>query len=83
MAHILGTAIGKPDLQWQVINDEQMLKRMLAAGMHPNIARDVVAMNAGMHSGKLYEDYYRNKPVLGKLKMTEFAKAFAKAYHQK
>lgn len=83
VARILGTAIGKPDLQWRVIADEQMLDGLLEAGMNPNTAKDFVAMNAGMHSGKLYEDYFRNKPALGKVKLADFAKEFAKAYHQK
>jgi len=28
------------------------------------------------------EDYYRNKPVLGKIKATDFAKEFAAAYNK-
>lgn len=83
VARLLGTAVGKPDLEWRVIADELMLDGLQAAGMHPNTARDFVAMNAGMHNGKIYEDYYKNEPALGKVKMTDFAKEFAKAYHQK
>ncbi len=82
IARMLGDAVGRPNLEWRVIADEEMLKGLLAAGMHPNTARDLVEMNAGMHSGKLYEDYYRNRPVFGKIKLADFAKDFAKAYHQ-
>jgi hypothetical protein len=35
-----------------------------------------------MHSGKLYEDYYLNRPVPGKVKMADFARDFAKAYRR-
>ena len=77
VAKILGEAIGKPDLKWNVISDEQMLKGMIAAGMNPGIAKGLVEMNAGRRTGMLGEDYYRNKPTLGKVKMKDFAKEFA------
>jgi uncharacterized protein YbjT (DUF2867 family) len=83
VASILGEAIGKPDLKWVAIPDEQMLSGMIAAGMNPNIAKGLVEMNAGRTGGVLYEDYYRNRPVLGKVKLTDFAKEFAAVYNQK
>jgi len=83
VASILGEAIGKPDLKWLVIPDEQLLKGMIAAGMNPDIAKGLVEMNAAIHSGLLYEDYYRNRPTLGKTKLKEWAKEFAAAYNQK
>lgn len=83
VAVILGGAIGKPGLKWTAIADEQMLNSMIAAGMNPNIAKGFVEMNASRHSGVLYEDYDRNKPTLGKVKLTGFAKEFAAVYHQK
>ncbi|MBN9483685.1 MAG: NAD-dependent dehydratase [Bacteroidetes bacterium 43-93] len=82
VAQILGNAIGKPDLKWTVITDEQLLNGLLAAGMNPDTAKGYVAMNASRRSGVLYEDYYRNRPVLGKVKLTDYAKEFAKAFHQ-
>jgi uncharacterized protein YbjT (DUF2867 family) len=82
MAGILGTAIGKPDLKWIVIPDAQLLKGMTAAGMTPQIAAGLVEMNASGNSGGLYEDYDRNRPALGKVKMTDFAKEFAAVYKE-
>ncbi|MGN6477516.1 MAG: NAD(P)H-binding protein [Flavipsychrobacter sp.] len=82
VAQILGNAIGKPDLKWTVIPDEQLLNGLLAAGMNPDTAKGYVAMNASRRGGVLYEDYYRNRPVLGKVKLTDYAKKFAKAFHQ-
>ena len=82
VANILGKAIGKPDLKWILINDEQLLNGMLAAGMNPNIAAGLVEMNASRRNGILYEDYYRNRPVLGKVKVKDFAKEFAAVYNQ-
>ena len=83
VATILGTAIGKPDLKWIVIPDEQMQSRLIMAGFSAGLAAGFVEMNASTHSGQLFEDYYRNRPALGKVKMKDFAKEFASVYHQK
>ena len=83
VAKILGEAIGKPDLKWLEIADEQMLSGMKAAGMNPDIAKGLVEMNAGRRSGALYEDYNQHKPTLGKVKLKDFAKEFAVVYNQK
>ena len=82
VAGILGEAIGKSDLKWVVIPDEQLLNGLLAANMNPVIAKGFVEMNASRRGGVLYEDYYRNKPTLGKIKLTDFAKEFAAAYYK-
>jgi len=82
VAKILGASIGKPDLKWLVISDEELLSGMVAAGMNPTIAKGFVEMNASRRGGILYEDYNRNKPVLGKVKVVDFAKDFAKVYNQ-
>jgi uncharacterized protein YbjT (DUF2867 family) len=81
VAKILGDAINKPDLKWITITDEQMLNGLLAAGMNPDVAKGLVGMNEGRRSGVLYEDYHRNKPLLGKTKLKDFAKGFAAAYN--
>jgi len=82
VAGILGAAIGKPDLKWLTIPDEQLLNGLLAAGINPGIANGLVEMNAGRRN-TLYEDYNSNKPTLGKVKLTDFAKEFAAFYNQK
>jgi uncharacterized protein YbjT (DUF2867 family) len=83
-ARVLGAAIGKPDLKWTVITDEQTQAGLEAAGMNPKIAAGLVEMYAGLHSGLLAEDYYRHKPkVMGKVKLEDFAREFAHAYNQK
>jgi uncharacterized protein YbjT (DUF2867 family) len=80
-ARILGAAIGKPDLQWIIISNTQMLDDLESAGMNPQIAAGLVEMYASLHSGLLAEDYYRNKPtVMGKVKLADFAKEFAAAF---
>lgn len=79
---LLGEAIGKPDLVWQQIPDDQLLNNWLSAGMNPQIASGFLEMQASMRGGVLFEDYYRNKPVLGKVKLPDFAAEFAAVYHQ-
>jgi len=79
---ILREAIGKPDLKWLTIPDEQLLNRMIATGMNPQTAKGFVEMNAARRGGVLYEDYYRHKPTLGRIKLEDFAKEFAALYNQ-
>jgi len=84
VARILGAAIGKPGLTWELITNEQMQNRLESIGMNPQIAAGLVEMQASMHSGKFFEDYYLNRPSsLGKTKMTDFAKDFAAAFTQR
>jgi uncharacterized protein YbjT (DUF2867 family) len=80
VAAILGAAIGKADLQWKAIPDEQLLNGMIAGGMNQGFARGLVEMNASRRGGVLYQDYFRHRPVLGKTKLTDFAKEFAAVY---
>ncbi|TWI98679.1 uncharacterized protein YbjT (DUF2867 family) [Mucilaginibacter frigoritolerans] len=82
IAGILGVAIGKPDLKWILISDEQQLNGLKAFGMNASFAESFVEMNASIHSGAISEDYLRNKPVLGKVKLEDFAKEFAAVYNQ-
>ncbi|HTN46316.1 MAG TPA: NmrA family NAD(P)-binding protein [Flavipsychrobacter sp.] len=79
VANKLGKAIGKPDLEWRVIPDEQFLQNLVNAGFHPQAAKGLTAMNAGRRN-QLYDDYNQNKPVLGEVKLDDFAKEFAAAY---
>ena len=81
VAGILGAAIGKPDLKWAVIPDEQVQSGLEAFGLSKQVAAALVELNASMHQGKFFDDYYSNRPTLGKVKLTDFAKEFAAAYH--
>lgn len=82
IAGILGREIGKPDLKWIVISNEEMQKGLEAAGIGPKIVAGLVEMNASMHSGKLFQDYYLNRSKPGKIKMTDFAKEFALVFNR-
>nr|WP_068891116.1 NmrA family NAD(P)-binding protein [Pedobacter panaciterrae] len=80
IATILGEAIGKPDLKWVLISDEQQVNGMIGAGMNPQIANGLTEMNAARQTGILFDDYRKNRPVLGKVKLTDFAKDFSEIY---
>jgi len=82
VAKTIGEAIGKPDLKVSVIPGEQIHSKMLSAGMNEWIANGFIAMQAAQENGSLYEDYYRHQPVLGKIKLADFAKEFAQVYHE-
>ncbi|SDQ71710.1 Uncharacterized conserved protein YbjT, contains NAD(P)-binding and DUF2867 domains [Chryseobacterium soldanellicola] len=81
IAETLGEAIGNPDLKWLEISDEDLLNNLINAGMNPKTAKGFVEMNTARRESALYEDYYKNRPVLGKTKVKDFAKDFAKVYH--
>ncbi len=80
IAAALGNAIGKPGLEWTVIPDESLLNTWLGIGLCPQVAHGFIELQASQGSGLLYEDYQQNKPTLGKVKLNDFAKDFAKAY---
>ena len=80
VAQVLGKAIGKPDLKWQMIPDDQFLANLLNIGFNPPAARGLTDMNAGRRN-HLYDDYRQHRPVLGKVKLTDFAKQFAEVYN--
>ncbi|GAB3864610.1 NmrA family NAD(P)-binding protein [Hymenobacter segetis] len=73
VAHAFGTAIGQPDLQWVAFTDEQMRNNMVKNGVPANRADEVVDIYASTNSGKLGEDYWQHRPILGKVKLEEFA----------
>ncbi|WP_316805368.1 NAD(P)H-binding protein [Pedobacter nototheniae] len=83
VAAVLGAAIGKPDLQWKLFTDEQTGIALESNGISPYIANLLVELNTAIHSGAMREDYDQHQPVMGKVKLEDFAKEFAAVYHQK
>jgi uncharacterized protein YbjT (DUF2867 family) len=81
MATVLGTAIGKPGLQWVEFTDEQALGGMIQAGIPEYVAKNFVEMNIAVRNGILWKDYdaQGNKPT-GKIKLEDFAKEFAEKF---
>jgi uncharacterized protein YbjT (DUF2867 family) len=84
IASIIGAAIGKPYLKWGTISDKQMRDALIQFKLPISLANDIVEMNASQRNGGiLFEDYYKHKPALGKVKMKDFAKEFAAVYNSK
>ncbi len=81
IASALGQAIGKPYLKWALMSDKQMQSGLEMFKIPKARAEGIVEMNAAMHSGLIDEDYYRHRPVLGKVKLADFAWEFAAAYN--
>jgi len=82
-ATIIGTAIGKPWLKWGLLSDKDMLQGLKMAKVPDKLAETLVEMQAAMHSGRTLENFLRSKPKMGKVKLADFAKEFAAAYHKK
>lgn len=83
VASVLGNAIGKPSLKWNLISDEQMQAGMEGAGLPKVLAAQLTEMYAGLHNGMMAEDYLKNRPAeMGKEKLEETAKEFAAAFNQ-
>lgn len=82
IAQAIGEAIGKPDLQWIKISDEELFENMVHAGMNRQLARGFTEMHAAQCDGSIYEDYNKNKPGLSNVKLQDFAREFAIAFNQ-
>ena len=81
VATILGEAIGKPYLKHGKISDKMLANAMIKQGMNERLAKGIVEMGIAGRTGKLYEDYYKQRPILGKTRLKTYAVEFANAYH--
>lgn len=79
-AHVLGAAIGKPELNWVEFDDQQAYEGMVQAGLPTEIARNFRDMGTSLRTGKLLKDYFVQKPTLSATKLESFAKEFAHAF---
>jgi len=83
VASILGKAIGKPELPWVNLNDQDLMTGMIQAGLPEEIAKNYTEMGAAMRSGEMASDYNLHRPeVFGKTKLEAFALVFAAIYAQ-
>lgn len=81
VATVLSNAIGKPGIPWVSFSDEQSLGGMLQMGLPKGMAEAYTQMGKTLREGRLQEDYWKNRPAqLGKVKLEDFAQAFAAAY---
>lgn len=82
IAKVLGEAIGKPETPWVVFSDEQNKQGMMQAGLNEEMATEYTRLGESMRNGSVQEDYFANRPTLGKVKLEEFARnEFAPAFN--
>ena len=77
---VLSKAVGKEGIPWIQFTDEQALNGMLQMGLMPSLANDYVQLGIAIREGKIQEDYWKNRPELGRIKLEDFAKEFAAAF---
>ncbi len=80
IAQTLGTAIGKPELPWIEFSDADNIAGAVGAGLPEEVATNYTEMGVSVRTGKMFEDYYKHKPTLSKVKLTDFGQEFAKAF---
>jgi len=83
IATLLGQAIGKPDLSWTTIPDEQLEQGMLAAGLPPELAGLLTELGQGVRAGIVTKHFFdRGANVAGLIKLEQFAEEFRARYLQ-
>jgi uncharacterized protein YbjT (DUF2867 family) len=83
IARIFGQAIGKPELVWTNIPDEQLKQGMLSGGMPEELVGLIVEMGQGVRAGVITRDFFTSDAkVNGQIKLERFAEGFKVAYLQ-
>lgn len=80
IAGMLGTATDQPELKWRTISDDEMLQTLIQNGMHATTAQGFVEMQSSMREGRIYDDYYQHRPVLGSVKLQDYLPEFTRIY---
>lgn len=83
LARTLGEAIGRPELAWTVVSDDDLRTRLLAQGLSAYAADLRVELGVAHRTGLLMEDFERHQPIpLGRVKIGDFAREFAQAFER-
>ncbi|MGN7204408.1 NmrA family NAD(P)-binding protein [Pedobacter sp. SAFR-022] len=83
LAAKFGRAIGKPELTWTNIPDEQLKQGMQSAGLPSELVGLITEMGQGVRAGIITRDFFdKGGEVRGQIKLEEFAKTFKAAYLQ-
>jgi uncharacterized protein YbjT (DUF2867 family) len=81
IAGTIGEAINKPGLPWIVFTDQQSLEGAIQAGLNEEVAKNYTEMGRAMRTGKMAEEYNKDKPAFSKIKLADFAREFAAAFN--
>ncbi|SDH20562.1 NmrA family NAD(P)-binding protein [Mucilaginibacter gossypii] len=80
---LFGQAIGKPELSWTEIPDEQLRQGMLSGGLPVELVGLIVEMGQAVRAGKITKDLFATgAPVTGQHKLSQFASEFKTKYEQ-
>lgn len=83
LAALFGRAIGRPQLAWTNISDEQLKKSMLTAGMPVELVGLIVEMGQAVREGIITKHFLASGAnVVGQIKLDQFAGEFKAAYQQ-
>jgi len=83
IASLLGKAIGKPELTWTEIPDEQLKQGMLSGGLPPELAGLITELGQGVRAGIVMKDFFaEGGQAAGKIRLEQFAEAFRTRYEQ-
>lgn len=83
IARQLGAAIGKPDLTWTNIPDEQLKQGMMSGGMPAELADLITELGQGVKTGSVMKDFFETgSKVTGKIKLEQFTQEFKNRYEQ-
>jgi uncharacterized protein YbjT (DUF2867 family) len=83
VAALFGPAIGKPDLAWTPIPDEQLHQGMLSAGLSPELAGLITELGQGVRAGLVTQDFFATgAQITGKIKLEQFVAEFKNQYQQ-
>lgn len=83
IASLFGQVIGKPELNWTEIPDEQLKQGMLGAGLTAELAGLITELGQGVRAGLITKDFIASgAKVTGKVKLSDFAEAFKNRYQQ-
>ena len=82
IATLIGKAIGRPELKWLTFTNEQAFDGLRQAGFTEEIAINYRDLGNAIHSGRLFEDYQKQRPAqLGSVKLQDFMAVFTSAYN--
>ncbi|WP_159333298.1 NmrA family NAD(P)-binding protein [Chryseobacterium flavum] len=83
VAKALGDAIGKTDLKWKTITNDELETIMQQQNLSEDVITNTIELHTSIHDGKMREDYDLQKAIpTGKVKLEDFSKEFAKVYNQ-
>jgi len=83
VASVLGGYIGKPDLQWKRLTDDQQRQRMESRKVPQHVIENTLQLGQNIHNGSLRRHFDQTAPhVFGKIKLEDFAREFALIYNK-